>query len=198
MKRPGLTTLALVTLSGCATGDAPFTFFSLLPPPARDLAAPANLPPPGWTSEFWVDRRGCAFVATLSGQWVPQLNLNRTRKCDPELAWEPVDFTQEPQSIPTPSETVDPVTGVITRVLPPRPVSPSFVQVAFFDDRNNGLAARKRFVDLGFPVVGADTTPPDGTGITLVLGPFTEAGLLQDGLNTARDFGFVDAYSFQN
>lgn len=190
--------VAALGLSGCATGDAPFTFFSLFPTPAKDLAEPANLPPPGWDSEFWIDRRGCAYVATASGQWVPQLNLDRSRKCDRSLAWEPIDFSREPQSVPTPSETVDPLTGVITRVLPPEPIPPSFVQVAYFSNVDNGLAARKRFVDLGFPVVGADSTPPPGRGLTLVLGPFVEKGLLQDGLNTAIEFGFEDAYTFQN
>ena len=198
MLRAVILSISVVSLGGCATEDRPITFFSLLPPPAKDLAGPANLPPDGWESEFWVDRRGCAFVATQSGEWVPQLNLNRTRKCDPSLAWEPIDFSNQPQSEPTPSESVDPITGVITRVLPPKPIPPSFVQVAFFENHESGLAVRQRFIDLGFPVVGSDTTPTEGKGVTLVLGPFTEAGLLQDGLDTARDFGFDDADTFQN
>lgn len=199
MRKLAALVLAPVLLGGCnsGTGD-PITFFSLLPPSSFDLAAPANLPPEGYDSEFWVDRRGCTYVATAAGEWVPQLNVDRSRKCDPSLAWEPVDPGPQPVSIPVPSETVDPATGIVTRVLPPKPIPPSFVQVAFIADRANGLATRQRFLDLGFPVVGADQTPPQGKGVTIVLGPFTEAGLLGDGLNTAREMGFPDAYTFQN
>lgn len=193
--------LGLVTafgLTACSSGSEPVTFFSILPQSKRDLAAPANLPPPGWDSEFWIDKRGCTYVRTETGQWVPQLNLDRTRKCDRALAWEPVDFSQEPTSLPTPMESVDPVTGVVTRVLPPKIIPDSYVQVGFFADRAAGLAARQRFLDLGFPVVGSDTPAPEGKGITLVLGPFTEEGLLKDGLTTAVAFGHTDAYTFRN
>ena len=191
--------LALATgVTGCTTGPDPITFFSILPQSKRDIAEPANLPPAGWDSEFWIDKRGCTYVRTETGQWVPQLNLDRTRKCDRSLAWEPVDFSKEPSSLPTPSESVDPETGVITRVLPPKAIPRSYVQVGFFADRDAGLAARQRFIDLGFPVVGADTPSPEGKGITIVLGPFNEEGLLNDGLLTAIALGHTDAYTFQN
>ncbi len=189
----------LAALSACTDNQGrPLTFFSILPTSPMEMTGPVNQPPAGWKSEFWIDRNGCTFVATESGDWVPQLNLDRTRKCDPDLAWVPIDFSKEPTSFPTPSESVDPVTGVVTRILPPQPIPPSFVQVAYFDERTNGMAARKQFIDMGFPVVGADATPPKGSSMSLVLGPFTEAGLLEDGLETSIQLGYEDAYTFQN
>lgn len=185
-------------LAGCVSGEAAFRASSgpLAGRPA--YSGPMNLPPPGYTSEFWIDRRGCTFVATGSGEWVPQLNLDRTPKCDRTLAWEPEDIGPQPVSVPVPSEFVDPVTGVRTVVMAPVPIAPSYVQVGHFLDREKGLAARSRFLSMGFPVVGGDGDPPPGPGLSLVLGPFTEAGLLGDGLDTARALGFTGAFSFEN
>ena len=190
-----------LAVTGCANEEDKVTFFSLFPPSNRDIVTPANLPPSNFEGEFWVDREGCSYIKTGTGEWVPRMNLDRTRMCDPSLVPEAQALAAAPQSAFEPAEEtigIDPDTGEISKVRPNLKISPTYVQVGTFSETAAGLAVREKFVNLGFPVVGKDTTPPDGRALTVVLGPYQDSGFLEDALETAKSLGHNDAYVFQN
>ena len=188
-----------LTLSACTGTGEKITFFSLLPPSDRDIVGPADLPPEEYSSEFWIDRKGCTFIRTEQG-WVPQMTNKRTRLCDPDLAKsnrEPI-FVNVPPEGSDPMVTIDPETGITERILLPAEIPESYVQVGFYEDAANGLRVRDQFAAMGFPIVGGETLPPAGKAMAVVLGPFVDDGALGDALNVAQSLGYQDAYSFQN
>jgi len=193
--------VAAFGLSACA-GEDGGTFFSLMPKRGLDLTGPANSPPEGYDKEFWIDKRGCTFINTRTGEWVPRVDDNGQQACDRSLSYDTgIAISNTHSTVPTPSEevvSVNPVSGVVTRILPPEPIPPSFVQVGTFRNTAQGLKVRAQFQALGFPIVGAETTPPAGKALSVVLGPFTVKGALDDGVATAVAMGFDDAYSFSN
>lgn|GEM_PF-3566425 len=188
-------------LTGCANEEDKVTFFSLFPPSDREIIAPSNLPPPNFQGEFWVDQQGCSYIRTDTGAWVPRMNLDRTRMCDRSLVPQARQLASAPQSAFEPAQEtigVDPDTGQVSKVRPNLKIPPTYVQVDSFSDTAAGLAVREKFVNLGFPVVGKDQTPPDGRALTVVLGPYQDSGFLEDALDTAKSLGHNDAYVFQN
>jgi len=192
--------LATSVLLGCVNEPEKVTFFSLLPPSDRDIRGPANLPPPDYTSDEWVDRDGCLFLRTDGGEWVPRMNINRTLICDKEAttsiaAKQNIEINTSPGIPPI---SIDPETGVVTEVMPAKTVPPSFVQVGLYDDVTQGLSVREQFSSMGFPIVGGDVTPPEGKPMAVVLGPFNDEGFLGDALSTAQSMGYSDAYSYLN
>lgn len=198
----GITLLGLLALSGCERiGQLP-TAFSLLPPSGYEIREPANLPPDGYAGEFWVDRNGCEFIRTKSGGWIPRFGNDGKAFCNDDLKGVTgrTPQTSAAQSGPQPGEIVqvDNRTGAITRVAAPSTIPPSYVNVATFSRTQNGIAARKAFADLGFPIVGAGTTPAPGRAVSVVLGPFTVQDALDDALNVARALGYEGATTYSN
>lgn len=199
--RPILFPIVLFALTGCVNETDKVTFFSLFPPSDREIVTPANLPPANFNGEFWVDRQGCSYIKTGNGEWVPRMNLDRTRMCDSSLVGDAQALASAPQSAFEPVEEtigIDPNTGQISQVRPNLKIPPTYVQVDTFSDTAAGLAVREKFVGLGFPVVGKNQTPPEGRALTVVLGPYEDSGFLEDALDTAKSLGHNDAYVFQN
>ena len=199
--RPLIVSLLVLTVSGCADEEEKVTFFSLFPPSDREIVTPANLPPANFDGEFWVDRQGCSFIRTGNGEWVPRMNLDRTRMCDRSVVSEAQQLAAAPDSAFEPVEQrigIDPNTGQISQVRPNLKIPSTYVQVGSFSETAAGLAVRQKFVNLGFPVVGKDQTPPQGRALTVVLGPYQDSGFLEDALETAKSLGHNDAYVFQN
>lgn len=168
-----------LTLGACASEEK-ITFFSLLPPSSKDIVDPVNLPPDDFAGEFWIDRDGCTFIRTGSGEWVPQMNLDRTRVCDSSLradAKEMADtLAESSDALPIPSQEI------------PR----SYVQVGLYKSLANRKAVRETFAKMGFPIFG------DESNRAVVLGPYFDQGFLDDALNTARAEGHGDAFVFEN
>lgn len=200
MKKSSCAIVVGLVLSGCTeTGEVP-TFFSLLPESGMRLNAPANLPHEGFEGDFWIDRKGCTFIRTGSGQWVPRVDESGRQFCDPDQAYELPDnlATKNPN---VPDEDIvrtDPRTGIVTTIMAPRAIPTSYVRVAVFDTAEDGRKVQTRFREQGFPVVGYDKTPPAGKALTVVLGPFTVESALADALETAQKQGYPDAYTFAN
>lgn len=194
--------MAVLSLSACAGDGGGGTFFSLMPAQGPDRTGPANLPPVDYDKEFWIDKRGCTFIKTRTGKWVPRIDDKGQKACDRSLSYDSgIAVSNSHSTVPTPDRevvSVNPVSGVVTRILPPQPIPPSFVQVGTFRNTAKGLKVRKQFQALGFPIVGGDTTPPAGKALSVVLGPFNVKGALDDGVATAVALGFDDAYSFSN
>ncbi len=195
--------LSLLTGAGCADEADKVTFFSLLPASPREIVDPANVPPENFAGDFWVDTNGCSFIRTASGTWVPRMRLDRTRFCDPALAKTAQDVAVDLASAPQPSViqtsvSIDPDTGQVSEIRPELVIPPTFVQVGSYQDTAAGLAVREKFANLGFPIVGKDLSPPNGRALTVVLGPYTDSGFLEDALDTAKSLGHNDAYVFQN
>ena len=141
--------LAVAGLSACTDANGrKITFFSLLEQDPG-LTGPSSLPPAGYSSDIWIDNRGCSFVRTGTDtvRWVPQVDSSRKPICDPSLA---VDIAPAPQiqspttALPGVGTVIDPETGLKTEILPPKQIPPSYVQVGAFADRTNGIATRKR------------------------------------------------------
>ena len=191
----------MAVAGACTTSDGRnITFFSLLNPGGSDLRGPANAPPPGYDGEFWVDRRGCIFIRTgpVDGpRWVPQVDLSRKPICDPARAGVEVAPSAEASIDPTPRIEIDPETGLRLEILPPQAIPRSYVYVTAIDDQARGQTERRRFGELGFPVVGADQAPGAGQPVTVVLGPFTVQSALDDALRVAGDFGYEKAYTYR-
>ncbi len=191
-----------LTLAACANEEDKVTFFSLLPTSDREIVPPANLPPEGFEGEFWVDAEGCSYIRTGTGQWVPRMNGDRTRMCDPTLKQSAEEvaaaLNAAPASVIENSISVDPDTGEVSEVRPALVIPKTYVQVGTFSDQAAGLAVREKFANLGFPIVGKNLTPPEGSALTVVLGPYTDSGFLEDALDTAKSLGHNDAYVFQN
>lgn len=192
--------LSLAVL-GCSQGEDKVTFFSILPPSPRDIVPPANLPPANFEGEFWVDRNGCSYIQTGNGQWVPRMNLDRTRMCDLSLVPSALQMEESVAGIRAealPTSDVDPKVDDVSELRASQNISPTYVQVGSYSDTSAGLAVREKFTSLGFPVVGGDKTPPEGRALTVVLGPYSDSGFLEDALETAKSLGHNDAYVFQN
>jgi len=159
-------------LAGCADEEDKVTFFSLLPDTKRDIVAPANLPPANFQGEFWVDRQGCNYIKTGSGQWVPRMNLDRTRMCDPSLVPSASALAATPESgfeaPPQQPISIDPNTGQVSEERPEFKIPATYVQVGTYSQSDAGLAVREKFATLGFPIVGRDKLPPEGRALTVV------------------------------
>lgn len=199
--KTALPLLLALALPACVNEKDKVTFFSLFPPSTKEIAAPANLPPENFQGEFWVDRQGCSYIRTASGEWVPRMNLDRTRMCDASVVPSAIALASTPESgFETASQaiSVDPKTGQISQVRPELKIPTTYVQVGSYSETSAGLAVREKFASLGFPVVGRDTEPPEGRAITVVLGPYQDSGFLEDALDTAKSLGHNDAYVFQN
>ncbi len=195
---PVILSLAVV---GCSDGEDKVTFFSLLPPSSRDIVQPANLPPDNFDGEFWVDRNGCSYIKTGNGQWVPRMNLDRTRMCDPSLVPSAIQMAESLAGLaPEAAASVggDAEIAEVSEVRPSQTIPPTYVQVGSYSDTGVGLGVREKFASMGFPVVGQDQAPPEGRAITVVLGPYSDSGFLEDALETAKSLGHNDAYVFQN
>lgn len=193
--------MLLAALPGCDGGAEKFTFFSLLPPSTRDIRAPANLPPEGYSSEFWVDRRGCEYLRAGNGSWIPRFGNDGRAMCSADFRGITGSERRPQREVrPEPGEvvSVNSATGAVTRIADPVEIPPSYVNVATFRQTQNGLAARKIFAEMGFPIVGANRTPRPGQTIRVVLGPFMEQDALDDALRTAQSMGYRSAAAFRN
>lgn len=203
MGNKSLTIFGVITLlvSGCADEEDKVTFFSLLPPSELEILPPSNVPPDDFDGEFWVDQNGCSYIRTGRGNWVPRMNLDRTRMCDPSLQKSANKVASELAS-PTVSAidtvSIDPDTGKVSEIRPELVIAPTYVQVGAYSDREAGIAVREKFANLGFPIVGKNLSPPQGRTLTVVLGPYTDSGFLEDALDTAKALGHNDAYVYQN
>ncbi len=200
--KPMLIAASALILSGCANEKDKVTFFSLLPEADRGSMVPVNLPPQNFPGEFWVDRQGCSFIKTDSGQWVPRMNLDRTRMCDADLVTSARKLASTPESgfnAPAkPRIGVDPKTGLTSEIRPEFKIPATYVSVGTYSNGAAGIAVREKFANLGFPIVGRDQTPTPGRALAVVLGPYTDSGFLEDALETAKSLGHNEAYVFQN
>lgn len=193
---------ACLCIAGCTReGERPFTFFSLLTDPVRDVREPQNLPPTSFDGEFWVDARGCEFVRTGQADWVPRIGDGGKPMCDEALAYN-VERPRQPRSAtvaaPGTVVAVDPRTGAVTRVAPVASIPPTYVEVETFAEQEEGLIARKAFADLGYPIVGGDSVPPPGRALSVVLGPFNVQDALDDAISMAASLGYPNVNVFQN
>ena len=200
--RVALVAMATAVLAAC-TGPN-FGLTSFLPQGGRVFPTPTNIPPSSFVGDFWIDSMGCEFVRTGSGRWVPRIGTDGNAFCNADNSYDLADLaplpgaSNAPELAPGTIVDVDESTGTVTRIAPVQPIPPSFVDIGTFADQAAGLAARRQFAGLGFPIVGSDQTPPPGAALSVVLGPFTDQGALEDGLRMAQSLGYANASTFQN
>jgi hypothetical protein len=200
MKKPILTLATLSVLGACSMPERQnLTLFSLLGMGGSDLTGPANLPPPGYVGEYWVDTKGCVFIKTGTAgdiSWVPQVTAQRKPICDPTRAGQDIDpATVSTSDAPFVSQVfTDPETGLKTETVAPVAIPETFVQIGLFSDVSRAMSIRIQFASLGYPVVGdlVDKGP------SVILGPFTVQSALDDALQMATELGFPDAFAYQD
>lgn len=188
--------IALGLLAGCSGNLSKFTMFDLIAPRKSAFATPENLPPADYQGEFWVDTKGCIFIRTGNDEWLPQVDTARKPICDPSRPGQAVGDQPSTAVDPTPRVIVDPETGFRTEILAPVSIAKTYVHVAQFDPDKIELA-RGYFAALGYPVFNRDKTPPSDRASSLVLGPFTVKGALDDALEVTTKLGYADAYAFK-
>ncbi len=73
MKKMALFGIIAATLSACS--DLPVDGLT-----RSGWDGPASMPPMGYSSDTWVDQRGCVYFSTASG-WVPHVGGNLKQVC---------------------------------------------------------------------------------------------------------------------
>lgn len=195
--------MTAVILTGCASVGRDVNAFSLLGLGGSDLATTPEVPPEGFTGDYWTDSNGCAFIRAGNGEqqrWVPQVNAKRQQICNPDLA-RPAAASQ-PTAPAAPitamEEMIDPNTGLKTVVLAPITIAPSFLRIGTYTDPNEAEDARTAFRNMGFRIVGDGADVPSTVAKTVTLGPFTTASALEDAKQVAEELGYPKAYAYSN
>ncbi|MFN3281351.1 MAG: SPOR domain-containing protein [Tabrizicola sp.] len=163
---------------------------------ARDPIRPAEVPPPDYAGEQYVDSRGCMFVrAGRAAQvlWIPRVSRDGTPLCDnppsgrrvpvaEEIGVQPFAQGQAASAAPAKADAPEPVaTGGY------------FVDVGRFGDGGTADRAEAKLVSLGHSVVRSRVQSGGSTLITVFAGPFPDAATAEKARVALRDAGFPDA-----
>lgn len=169
------------------------------PAVARDLIRPAELPPPDYAGEQYVDSRGCMFVrAGTAAQvvWVPRVSRDGTPSCDNPPSGRRVPVAEEigvrpyvpgeAASVPATAESGEAASGA-------GETGGYFVAVGSFGAAVNADRAEAKLRSLGHPVVRGRVQGGSSTLITVFAGPFPDAAAAEKVRAALRDSGFPDA-----
>lgn len=167
---------------------------------ARDPIRPAELPPPDYAGEQYVDSRGCMFVrAGTAAQviWVPRVSRDGTPSCDNPPSGRRVPVAEEigvQPYVPGQAASAAPATADAPE---PAPLSGDtggyFVDVGRFADAGTADRAEAKLTALGHSVVRGRVQGGSSTLITVFAGPFPDAAAAEKARAALQDTGFPDA-----
>lgn len=191
MGLPGFKALAMV----CGLGAVS------LPLSARDLITPAELPPPEFRGQQYVDSKGCLFMrAGQAGKtlWIPRVSRLGVPQCGNAPSGRRVPIAGE--------GAADTAAGAVTEK--PAPDQPAvtagsplaqgsfLVAVGSFGVAENADKAAARLKVFGYPVARARLQGGSGGLVTVFAGPFETAERAAKVQSELRGAGFPDAIIF--
>jgi|GEM_PF-1316811 len=171
-----------------------FVILAGWPAVAQDLAVPAELPPPDFRGQQFVDSRGCLFMrAGPPGQtvWIPRVTRDGIPLCGNAPSGRRVPIAGEAEAEAAASaapRAAAPAAGAATILL-----SESYLVAvgSFAADENVGRALA-RLQALGYPAARGRPGGRDGL-VTVFAGPFASAAEAAGAEQELRGAGFPDA-----
>ena len=162
-----------------------------------DLSGPAELPPPGYAGQQYVDSRGCMFVRAGTEAevlWVPRVSREGIPACGNPPSGRRVPVAEESGVQPVPAPAAKAEAGV-TETAPAAQASTGgvFVAVGSFGDAGNADRAEARLRELDYGVVRGRVQGASRTLTTVFAGPFPTAEAATTALQALRSAGFPDA-----
>lgn len=161
---------------------------------ARDPIRPAELPPPEFSGQQYVDSRGCLFIRAGTPEevlWVPRVTREGKLICVQNSRPEAATKAETEASV---GRTVAPDSSAAAAPSTPGAVEGGyFVAVGSFGQAENVNRAETRLQKLGYSVVRGRVAGASSTLVTVYAGPFADAGAAGTARDTLRTGGFPDA-----
>lgn len=157
---------------------------------AREPLQPAELPPPDFLGQQYVDSRGCAFVRAGTGGvdlWIPRVSREGQPLCVGAKSGKRVPVAEEGAAPKVPAETA--TTPAASDVA----TGGYFVAVGSFGVAENADKAEARLQGMAYGVVRGRLQGGSGSLVTVFAGPFADAATAASARQSLRDAGFPDA-----
>ena len=164
-----------------------------LPALAREPLQPAELPPPDFRGQQYVDSRGCAFVRAGSGGevvWVPRVSREGQPLCIDAKSGKSMPVARKDAGTAVPDEPRKPKP---LPALTDRATGGFFVAVGSYDKAENAHKAEARLKALHYEVAKGSVPRGSGSLVTVFAGPFADADMATLALQALREAGFPDA-----
>lgn len=169
-----------------------------LPALAREPLRPAELPPPDFLGQQYVDSRGCAFVrAGIGGEvlWIPRVSREGRQLCIDAGSGKRVPVAEDGAALgvapvekakPGKKTAAEPVASDVA-------AGGYFVAVGSFGVAENADKAEARLRGMEYGVVRGRLQGGSGGLVTVFAGPFADSATAASARLTLRDAGFPDA-----
>lgn len=164
---------------------------------ARDPIRPAELPPPDFAGQQYVDSNGCMFVRAGTADavlWIPRVTREGAPLCDNPPSGNRVPVAEEVGVQPVPAAKVAaPQDPSATATAAAASTGGFFVAVGSFGVPANADRAEARLIKLKYGVVRGRVQGASSTLITVFAGPFADAVTAASVRDALRADGFPDA-----
>ena len=164
---------------------------------ARGPIEPAELPPPDYAGQQYVDSKGCMFVRAGAGGkviWIPRVSREGVPVCDNPPSGRRVPVAEEVGVQPVPEAGAS---GAVSAGADSTGTAAGsggfFVAIGSFDVPANADHAEAALVKLNYSVVRGSVDGASSTLITVFAGPFADPETAAKALSVLRDAGFPDA-----
>ena len=143
-----------------------------LPALAREPLRPAELPPPDFRGQQYVDSKGCAFVRAGTGGedlWIPRVSREGKPLCIGAPSGKRAPVAEEGAAPKAPAETAS------TPAASNAATGGYFVAVGSFGVAENADKAESRLRGMDYGVVRGSVQGGSGSLVTVFAGPFADA-----------------------
>ena len=179
-------------------GIALVLIVAAVPAAARGPLKPAELPPPQYRGQQYVDSRGCLFLRAGTAkvtEWIPRVTQEGVPLCGypPSGQRVPVvDSTSKSPPVASVEPTDAPPAAPEETGLPPV-AGGHLVAIGTFNVAKNADRATARLKALNYPVARS-RLGGDGGPVTIYAGPFATAEQAGNAARELRGAGFADAF----